>query len=337
ELENTFLGDNDTRGSLRLRQEICKSYETLELDHVMVTNGSSEALFTFFNELLDEGDEVVIPFPAFQCLYEVPVGIGCRMKYLDLMKCDGMRLDIGKLAEMVTPATKLIIINNPHNPIGWTLTAEELKQIGEIARENDAYLMFDEHYRYLPLTEGTDLIPSGYDVCRPFHAKTFASGSMIKCFGIVGIRIGWLLGDDPGMMARCRDYKDYITHTIPEITDSIAYFSLKNKETVTRRKKQDILPNLRLLNAFMEKNREVFDYVEPTGGVVCFPRLKGPGGRGIDTGTFCKELMQEHGVSLLPGFCFEIPGHFRINYGVDSAIFQKALEIMQNYVEKINC
>lgn len=331
EFNELFLGDNDTRGSSRLREAVRQSYARVKTEEILVSNGSSESLFIFFNELLEEGDEVVIPFPAFQCLYQVPLAIGCDVKFLDLLKNKSRELDIGKLERMVTPRTRLIIINNPHNPMGWTLSEEELREIGRIAAKNDCYLLFDEHYRYLPLEPGTGLIASGYDICKEINENTFATGSMIKCFGIVGIRIGWLIGD-PAFLSRCRDYKDYLTHTIPLVTDRIAAVALENKEKIIGVQKGRILPNLRLLDNVMERNREYFDYDKPTGGVVCFPRLK----NNRDADTFCLELREIHGVSLLPGSTFEVEGYFRLNIGIDTHAFGEALERIETYIRDIH-
>ncbi|MCP4151987.1 MAG: aminotransferase class I/II-fold pyridoxal phosphate-dependent enzyme [bacterium] len=328
DFKRLFLGDNHTCGSLQLRNEICKSYEKVNTGEVMVSNGSSESLFTFFNELLDEGDEVVIPFPAFQCLYQIPHSIGCNVRYLNLLECKNRRLDLQRLESMVTPKTKLLIINNPHNPIGWTLSEEELRDIGEIARKNDCYLLFDEHYRYLPLESGTAIIPSGYDVCKDINEKTYATGSMIKCFGIVGIRIGWLISE-PQLLSRCRDYKDYMTHTIPAVTDHIATIALENKNEIITLRKEHLLKNLAMLNTFMEKNSEQFSYTQPTGGVVCFPKLEK-----CDSKTFCSRLLEKYNVSLLPGFAFEVPEHFRLNFGIDTRTFQEALERMQCFIDE---
>jgi aspartate/methionine/tyrosine aminotransferase len=323
-----YLGDNDTRGSLKLRLEICKSYNNVDVENVMVTNGTSEALFTFFNEILEKNDEVIIPFPAFQCLYEIPVSIGCSIKFLNLLESKPWRLDLEKLDKLVTPKTKLIIINNPHNPIGFTLNEKELYEIGEIAKKNDCYLLFDEHYRYLPLYEGNDLIPSGYDICSQINNKTYATGSMIKCFGIVGIRIGWIIGEN-NILSRCRDYKDYLTHSIPSITDHLAYLALKNKDKIIAMRKRNILKNVMVLNDFMKKHNDYIDYQEPEGGVVCFPKLKNK----IVSKKFCETLSKEFQVSLLPGFAFEVDNHFRINFGIESNKFNKAIRLIENFLD----
>ena len=320
DLEPLWLGNNDTRGSTRLRARIAECYEQAGDSELMVANGTSEALFTFFNDLLDAGDEVVVPVPAFQCLFEIPEAIGCRVTRLDLLSHSGWRLDLDRLADAVTDATRLIVINNPHNPLGWTLDENELRCIGEIAHAHDAHLLFDEHYRYLPLQPGTGLVPSGYDACKPFHEKTYATGAMIKCFGIVGIRIGWLIADE-ARIARCRDYKDYLSHTIPLVTDFIAALSLEHRDKLIETKKRDILPNLEALDAFMARQAEHFEYVPPTGGVVCFPRLKST----TDVPGFCQRLIDEQGVSLLPGFAFGVDDHLRLNFGINREKFAEAL------------
>jgi aspartate/methionine/tyrosine aminotransferase len=330
EFNSLFLGDNDTRGSSKLRNEIVKSYRQVNFDQVLVCNGTSEALFILFNQLLAPGDEVVIPFPAFQCLYQVPVSIGCRVKFLNLLECKGWRLDLDRLDRLVTPATKMIIVNNPHNPMGWTLTPEELVRLGEIARKNDCHLLFDEHYRYLPLPPGTELVPSGYCTCKAITGKVVATGSMIKCFGTPGLRIGWLIGE-PSLLAGCRDYKDYLTHTVPAITDHIAYLALKNKDAIIRLKKSHLLKNRDLLNDFMAAHGDLFEYVEPSGGVVCFPGLK----KQQDSRHFCRQLIARYSVSLLPGFAFGVENHFRINFGVDSDLFKNALALIREHIDRI--
>lgn len=323
-LNDLYLGDNATRGSEQLRREICKSYDQVSIDEIMVANGTSEALFTFFNELLNEGDRVVVPFPAFQCLYQIPLSIGCRIDFLPLFENVKWRLDLDRLEHLVSDETQLIIINTPHNPIGWTLSESEFIQIAKIAHKHNASLLFDEHYRYLPLAGSVRMLPSGYDICRRYHEKVYATGSMIKCFGIVGIRIGWLVGD-AAMIAKCTDYKDYLTHTIPSLTDYIAYLALLNKDKISSRNILSINNNLKVLNEFMELNQEFFEYVAPTGGVVCFPRLKA----GVSSTLFCRSLFDKYGVSLLPGFAFEVEDHFRMNLGMDPTRFIKALDHIQ--------
>lgn len=325
-LENVFLGDNVPWGSNSLREEICRSYTTVSPQQLMVANGTSEALFAFFNTFLEPGDEVIVPFPAFQSLYQVPVSIGCRVKFLELKEEDDWKINFHALENLMTPRTKLIIINTPHNPFGWTLSESEIEQILSIAESHHAHLLFDEHYRYLPLQAGTDLIPSGYDIChKRGYKQVSATGSMIKCFGIVGIRIGWLIGE-PKILRECIDYKDYLTHTIPHLTDTLAYLALKNKEKIIAHKKKDILANLDLLDQFILNNSHCLKWIRPTGGVVCFPQWNG----NISADAFCQQTYLSQGVSLLPGNTFETENYFRMNFGIDRHLFSEALKGIQS-------
>lgn len=323
ELEGLWLGNNDTRGSERLRRAIAGCYQRVDAEDVLAANGTSEVLFALFNELLEPGDEVVVPVPAFQCLFEVPAAIGCQVRPLNLLESDRWRLDLERLDALVTEGTRLVVINTPHNPVGWTLSEAELRQIGELTAERGVALLFDEHYRFLPLELGTALTRSGYDVCAPINPRCYATGSMIKCFGIVGLRIGWLLGDAE-MRRRCRDYKDYLTHTIPLVTDRLAALGLEERDRIIAAKKEHILPNLASLEAFMAEHDEVFDFVTPTGGVVCFPRVRPS--FALSATELCRRLIQRQGVSLLPGFGFGVEDHLRLNFGVPREPFIEALD-----------
>jgi aspartate/methionine/tyrosine aminotransferase len=330
-LNRISLINPDSRGSAELRDEIRKCYERVSDENILVTVGVSEALFVFFNHILDAGDEVIIGVPAFQPLYQLPMAIGCNMKFVNLLECVGFIPDPAMIADAITPMTRLIIINTPHNPTGSTVTGDTLQAIARIVQERDIFLLFDEHYKFLPLEEGTRLLDSGFDLCRDIHPKLAATGSVTKCFGLNGLRVGWLIADR-GVIDGCRDYKDYLTHVTPPINDYLAAIALKNKGRLLIRKKQVILENLRRLNRFMGKNSSVFDYTPPGGGVVCFPGLKGT----ADAAGFCSELLNRHQVSLLPGSAFGkgMESHFRLNFGISSQPFAEALEAVQSFIGK---
>lgn len=329
-LKPLSLINPDTMGSIELRKEISKCYKKVDVDNVLVTCGMSEALFSFFNVILNPGDEVIAEFPGFQPLYQVPASIGCKIRFLDLLECENYIPEPKKIEKLVTKKTKLIIINNPHNPTGSTADKRKIEEIAEIAREIDAYLLFDEHYKFLPLVEGTDLLPSGFDICKTLHKKVAATGSITKCFGVNGLRVGWLISN-PDLLDECRSYKDYLTHVTPPINDYLAMISLKNKNRLIRLKKKSILENLNRLNRFMSKNSNFLEYIPPTGGVVCFPKLKSNG----NSKYFCRGLLEKYDLSLLPGFAFDASPYFRLNFGVESKHFGEALELVQTYIEEI--
>ena len=326
-LKPISLINPDTKGSFGLRQEICKCYKNVEIENILVTTGMSEALFSFFNTMLEPGDEVIVEFPEFQPLYQVPAAIGCKIKFLNVLECAHFIPEPEPIEKLITDKTRLIIINNPHNPTGSTADSTRIKEIAEIARSNDLYLLFDEHYLFMPLEPGADLLPSGFDISYHIHKKIAATGSVTKCFGLNGLRVAWLIAS-PDILNKCRNYKDYLTHVTPPISTYLGMVALKNKEKMLRLKKEIILTNLNLLNSFMKQNNDFFEYQAPTGGVVCFPRLT----HYRDSKDFCMKLLDQYGISLLPGFAFDTPGYFRLNIGIKSQEFQEALDLMQKFI-----
>jgi aspartate/methionine/tyrosine aminotransferase len=324
-LEDISLMNPDTRGSLGLRREILSCYQSAALENILVTVGVTEALFAFFNVILEPGDEVIVEFPEFQTLYDLPKALGCKIKYINLSEGNGFIPEPAKIRELITPKTKLIIINNPHNPTGSVLEPDEIREIGNIARENGLYLLFDEHYKFLPLEEGNRQLTSGFDICRDLPDKVAAVGSITKCFGLNGLRVGWLLAA-PDIIEDCLEFKHYLTHVTPPICDYLAWVALKNKEKLIGYVKGSILKNLELLNAFMERNFHRFGYIEPKGGLVCFPKLKDQSG----ATSFCRDLLKKYHISLLPGESFGMDQYFRLNFGIKPGKFKAALHLMEN-------
>ncbi len=326
-LKKINLMNPDTRGSIELRKEIISCYENVNVENVLVTTGVTEALFTFFNSILNPGDEVIVEYPEFQTLSELPKAIGCEIKYLDLKQKSNYIPCLETLESIITPKTKLLIINNPHNPTGSKLDIESVKAISYMAKKHDIYLLFDEHYKFLPLQSGTDLILSGFDICYKIHKKVAATGSITKCFGVNGLRIGWLISDQE-IIEECREYKHYLTHVTSPISDYLALIILRNRAKLLLHIKKQILSNVATLNSFMHKYRHIFEYVEPQGGLVAFPKIKG----NINSNEFCQKLLKSKNVSLLPGNVFGENNHFRINYGIESIKFNEAIDLLESFV-----
>lgn len=324
-LEKISLINPDTRGSTELREEILKCYEEANIENVLVTVGVSEALFAFFNVVLNPGDEVIVEFPEFQTLYELPSAVGCKIKFLQLEEENRFIPEPDKINELITKKTKLIIINTPHNPTGSIVPESIIERICEIAKDNGVYLLFDEHYKFLPLTEGSRQLKSGYDICKDLYDRVAAVGSITKSFGLNGLRVGWLLSNRE-IIEACREFKHYLTHVTPPINDYLAVVALKNKERIIKYVKRNILKNIKLLNVFMEKKKDCYKYIEPKGGLVCFPKLRNE----TDSNTFCRKLLKNYDLSLLPGSAFGMQQYFRLNFGLKSVIFSKALKLLEN-------
>jgi aspartate/methionine/tyrosine aminotransferase len=323
EILNLSLRNSDTRGSAELRQAIASVYESLNMDSILVTTGTSEALFIYFHVRFEPGANVVVPFPAFQTLYEVPRHLGYEVRLLPLRLKSGFRPDLDELASMVDSKTKVIVINNPHNPTGIEFSNDELEAINKIAQKHGAEILADEHYRFLP-HDDRSLITSLYGRA----PNIVAVGSMIKCFGCVGLRVGWLLGPQE-LISACRDFKDYTTHTLCSVNEFLASSALTEWKKIVPKYKSWILENVSEFRNFVRDHREFLDWIEPQAGVVAFPFLKD---QLVCSKQFAASLVEQTGVSLLPGDAFEVPGHFRIGFGIAPESFSVAMTRLSAFI-----
>jgi aspartate/methionine/tyrosine aminotransferase len=306
------LADSPNRGSALLRKEISKLYNNIPIENILITTGTSEALYLLFQILLKRKDLVSLFSPAFQALYEIPKMIGAKIKTVDVKDS----LDLQKLFAI---DSKLYIINHPHNPTGIGLKKSELEKY--ISRDKN--ILFDEHYRFLSFKKNIGF--SGYKN----QKNIFATGSITKCFGVTGLRIGWLLAD-PEFIEKARDYKDYITHTVNPISEFLAIKVLQNWKELIQPIQKNILQNINLFQKTYRNISGIKNFRKPDSGLVSFIELE----NGIDSEAYAKTLLQDCSVFVLPGIQFEKEGFIRIGFGEDCEKFRLGIERWKKRFQK---
>ncbi|MCK4260975.1 MAG: aminotransferase class I/II-fold pyridoxal phosphate-dependent enzyme [Halanaerobiales bacterium] len=324
ELAQCSFANNDTYGSLNLRKIIASFYENVKPENILVTTGTSEALFIYYQLRYKQGANIIVPFPTFQTLYEVPRYIGYDVRLLHLELDNNFRIDLNELEALIDENTKILVLNNPHNPTGMRLTMEEINQITCLCKKHGVEILADEHYRFIPYGE-EKLIPSLYD-----QAENIVTvGSMIKCFACVGLRVGWMIGSKD-LIDDGRDFKDYTTHTITQVNDLLAQKLLLNWEKIVYEHRVWIDTNRAEFRKFISKHKDFIDWIEPQGGIVAFPFLKE---KSICSQEFAQKLVDKTEVFILPGEAFERPGYFRVGFGIKPECFSKALKLMSEFIE----
>ena len=148
------LGYSEARGTKALRSAIAATYRNTSPEEILVTTGAIEANYLLFNVLLDPDDHVVAVYPAYQQLYSVARAVGCDVSLWKIREDGGFHFDLDELERLVTPRTKLIVINTPHNPTGAILSAAELQRIYDLAESIGGWVLSDEAYRWLDLPGG---------------------------------------------------------------------------------------------------------------------------------------------------------------------------------------
>ena len=302
------LGYGESTGHPLLRREIASLYETVEPDEVLTFAGAEEAIFCLLNVLVGPGDHAIVTWPGYQSLYEVARAAGADVTLHELREEAGWALDLDLLRRQVTPATRLVVVNAPHNPTGMQPDRATYDALVAIAADAGAYLVMDEVYRGLEV-DPADQLPAGADAL----PRGISIGVMSKSFAMAGLRIGWLATHDRELLARVAAFKDYTTICSSGPSEILAIIGLRARDHVLERSRGIVLGNLARLDAFFERWPDAFTWVRPRAGSIGYPRLIAPGAELDD---WAAHLVETEGVLLLPGSRFGQPGnHFRIGFG----------------------
>jgi aspartate/methionine/tyrosine aminotransferase len=310
------LGYSEARGSAALRAAIAATYAGGDADRVLVTTGAIEANYLLFNVLLDAGDHVIAPFPAYQQLYSVPRAMGCDVSLWEMGPATGYEYDVDALERLVRPTTRLIVVNTPHNPTGALLSAAALRRVYELAESVGALVLSDEAYRWLALPNGA-----------PFAAPMFehgplgiSVGTVSKPFGLPGLRIGWIAAP-ASVVAACWAARDYISLSPGKLNDAIAQLAFKHRARIVERNTAIIAANLAAAEAWVARHHDILAWTPPRGGLLGLLRYN----LALDSRALADLLATEYSVMLAPGSVFGLEGHLRIGLGQDPPVFRAGL------------
>jgi aspartate/methionine/tyrosine aminotransferase len=282
----------------------------LTRDDVLLTIGAAGALFIIATALLEKDDELIVVRPNYATNIETPRAIGAGIRYIDLRFEEGFALDIAKIKTAITAKTKYISVTYPHNPTGACLTRDELQQLAALAEKNDIFLLVDETYRDMVFGDQLPLAAT----CSP---RIISVSSLSKTYGLPGLRTGWIICQDQKIMQTFLAAKEQVHICGPTLEEEIAFRYLQQKDRYFPRIREDIRRKFGIVKSWIQQQND-FEWVEPAGGCVCFPRLAHPQQGDIDR--FYRILLEEYGTYAGPGHWFGMPRHYmRIGFGWPSA------------------
>lgn len=320
------LGYSEARGTEALRSALAATYARGDADHILVTTGAIEANFLLFNVLLNAGDHVIAPYPAYQQLYSVPRAIGCDVSLWHVGPDTGNRYDIDALERMITPKTKVIVVNTPHNPTGAMMPPADAKRVYEIAETIGATVIGDEAYRWLDVPHGDPFAPPMFDL----GESGVSVGTLSKPFGLPGLRIGWIAGP-PDLMRQCWGFRDYVSLSPGKLNDALAQLALKHRDRIVTRNRQIIQENLAAAAQWIGERAEFLSWTPPRGGLLALLKYDLP----IASLELADLLALEYSVMLAPGSAFGYEHHLRMGIGQRPDIFAKGLELAGKCFEKL--
>lgn len=318
------LGDidfdhNPTCGSDELRSEASKLYEHAGAGNVLITAGASEAILAYFLARREEGSNVVVLTPAFHSLYDVPAALGFEVRQLALDHEAGYRLPVQEIVDVVDEKTRCVVLTTPNNPMGTVFEPGEILALAGALENLDCDLMLDEQYRLLPHDEALSRFESM--ACKT--PRILSVGSAGKCYGAVGLRVGWVVADE-GLIEKMDAVKMLTTHAISKVSDRICLELMRGGADLLQANRFAISVNKQRFEQLMAHHPGKVSWVEPKGGSVAFPQLA----EGACSRAFGDRLYTQAGVLVLPGEAFGCPGFFRLRLGAEPEGFARAVERM---------
>lgn len=306
DLKGLVLMYGDHYGKPELRQLIAAEHPALHADDVLLTVGAAAALFIVSTSLLQSADRLLVAFPNYATNIETPRQMGCEMDFYRLNFADGFRFNVDDIIARITPQTKLVSLTCPHNPTGSMISESDLLRLIAAVESKGIRLLFDETYREMSF--GKVLPPAA-----ALSPSVISVSSLSKTYGLPGIRVGWLICRDKALMETFLAAKEQIFISNSVVDEEIAYQFLKRKAEHLQRIRQHINTNFAVVKAWMAEQTD-FEWVEPQGGCVCFPRIKPDSG--VDVEKFYKLLNTVYKTFTGPGHWFESDrAHMRLGFG----------------------
>lgn len=321
------LGYTEARGTERLRSDLAATYANVTPDQILVTTGAIEANYLLVNTLLEAGDHVVAVFPAYQQLYSVAKAVGCDISLWNIVEDGGnYRFDLDELDRLVTPKTRMIILNTPNNPTGALLSIDDLQLIYALAESVDAYVLCDEAYRWLDIPGGEPLA----EPMRNLGQRAISVGTFSKPFGLPGLRIGWLAATEEIVKA-CWSARDYVSLAPGGLSDLLASVALRERDRIIARNHAIVQQNLDYAEGWFAKHNELASWNAPRGGLLALVKYT----VNLPSDTVANTLAADYSVMLAPGSTFGYEGHLRIGIGQNPAIFAEGLERTARCLERM--
>ena len=303
-------------GLQELKSRLAQQFDDCDEKNIIVSNGSKQCLYSVFQVICDPLDEVIIPRPYWVSFPQQVKLAGGRPIFADTRN---HQLDIDKIEQAVSPKTRAILINTPNNPTGAVYPAKDLAKIANLAARHSLYIISDEAYSSY-IYDG--LRPESMFNFEEIRRQLIVTRSFSKGFNMTGFRIGYVAAS-PDVIGALNKLQSHLTGNVCTFvqygalaalgmdTDDIAGWPLDIE------RKRDYA---------YSKISGLTDCVKPQGAFYLFPDVSRHLGNGMTSAGLAGRLLDKHGVAVVPGEEFGMPGHIRISYAVSEDKLVSGLE-----------
>jgi aspartate/methionine/tyrosine aminotransferase len=317
---------SETQGDPQLRAAIAATYLSIEPDQVVVLGTPVEGIYLAARTLLEAGDEVIALAPAYDALvnmFEHVTGPGRVKKWSFKATPDQWELDLEDLRGLISPRTRLLVVNFPHNPTGYLPSPRWQQELAGIVEEHGLWLFSDEMYAGL-VHAGTPTIPSAADVVD----QSVVLSGLSKTHGLPGLRCGWLVIRDEQIRRELLNWKFYTSICAPVPSEYLAIKALGIRDQLRDRSLGQIRHNLELADAFFARWPELFHWRKPLAGSTALVGYDVP-----SVHETAHLLAEQEGILILPtGTMGGDDHHMRI--GLGRAAFGEALSRFEHWLKR---
>jgi aspartate aminotransferase len=318
-----------------LKKAIIKKFEadqglTYKLNEIIVGNGAKHVLYTLFQVLLNDGDEVIIPTPYWVSYPEQVKLAGGVPVYIEGLEQNQFKVTPEQLKSAITKNTKAVIINSPSNPTGVLYTAEELYELGKVCLEENILIVSDEIYEKLVYGENKHV--SIAQLSPELKDQTIVINGVSKSHSMTGWRIGYAAGNKVIIEAMT----NLASHSTSNPTTTAQYAAI-----AAYNGSQQPVEDMR--QAFEKRLSIIFDKLVAIPGVTCvkpqgafylYPNVRKAaeltGYQNVDA--FVEALLVDAKVAVIPGSGFGTPDNIRLSYATSLELLEKAVERIHQFV-----
>lgn len=307
---NLSLNYSEDKGNKNLIKKISQIYGVNE-EKIMITNGSQEGIYIILNLLLKENDEIITLSSSWQQYKEVSKKL--KSKVIEIPIGEDMIFPLDEIKNRITPKTKVIIINSPHNPTGVKLDLTFLESIPK-----GIFVINDEVYLKNPK-----------DSIIKKRENSISIGSLSKIYGVPGIRLGWIFAPEE-IIKKAVNYKRYTTISNSNLSEQIALEILSKKEVFLEKYERIRKEGLSILKNWITQfpKLHLVESNETPFAIIKYDYK-------IDSKTLCKELLEKEKVLLVPGSIFGLEKCFRISFGRNKEVLERGLSKISRFLTNL--
>jgi aspartate aminotransferase len=332
-INNNFTRYTAVGGTVELKDAIIQRHaqdfgSAYKREEAMASVGGKHVLFNAIQVLVDHGDEVILPVPYWVSFKDIVRYAGGNCVLLQSDEDEGFRVTADMVARLVTPRTKLIILNSPANPSGAVMSPEDLTEVVRFAAERGIWVISDECYVYLNYTGREFSIGSLHEQ----RDRIIVVGSLSKTYAMTGWRMGYALSP-AAVTSAMQKLQSQSTSNPTSIVQKAAVAALRGpQECVAEMRKEyiqlrdHVLAGLRSINGLK--------CAKPEGAFYVYPNVSAFFGRGgiHSPADFSRKLLHEAHIATVPGEGFGTSEHIRISYATSQKELDRGLERLRKFV-----